>query len=54
MKVLRRVDFPEKKYSIAVVGFGPEDSHFVIEMRYCMSNNLSEKHSFFFVPFILL
>ncbi|PON51474.1 Glyoxalase/Bleomycin resistance protein/Dihydroxybiphenyl dioxygenase [Parasponia andersonii] len=26
--------FPDKKYSIAVVGFGPEDSHFVIETRY--------------------
>ncbi|PON91957.1 Glyoxalase I [Trema orientale] len=34
MKVLRRVDFPENRYSVAVVGFGPEDSHFVIEMRY--------------------
>ncbi|CAN6691393.1 unnamed protein product [Malus baccata var. baccata] len=30
LKVLSRKDFPEEKYSNAIVGFGPEESHFVI------------------------
>ncbi|KAI5333763.1 hypothetical protein L3X38_023895 [Prunus dulcis] len=30
MKVLSRKHFPEEKYSNAVVGFGPQETHFVI------------------------
>jgi lactoylglutathione lyase len=32
MKVLSRKDFPEKKYSIATVGFGQQDSNYVLEL----------------------
>ena len=35
MKVLRKQDFPEEKYSTAALGFGPEKSHFVAELIYC-------------------
>ncbi|KAK9907201.1 hypothetical protein M0R45_002203 [Rubus argutus] len=34
MKVLSRKDFPEQKYSTAVVGFGPEETHFVIGLTH--------------------
>ena len=35
MKVLRKRDFPEEKYSTAALGFGLEKSHFVVELIYC-------------------
>ncbi|KAB2605990.1 lactoylglutathione lyase [Pyrus ussuriensis x Pyrus communis] len=34
LKVLSRKDFPEEKYSNAIVGFGPEESHFVIGLTW--------------------
>nr|BAK22529.1 glyoxalase I homolog 1 [Allium cepa] len=34
MKLLRQRDIPEEKYSNAFLGFGPEDSHFVVELTY--------------------
>lgn len=34
MKLLRHRDVPEEKYSNAFLGFGPEDSHFVVELTY--------------------
>ncbi|PIN13587.1 Glyoxalase [Handroanthus impetiginosus] len=34
MKLLRKRDIPEEKYSNAFLGFGPEDSHFVLELTY--------------------
>ncbi|CAN6546701.1 hypothetical protein FF1_037009 [Malus domestica] len=34
MKLLRKRDIPEEKYSNAFLGFGPEDSHFVVELTY--------------------
>lgn len=34
MKVLRQRDIPEEKYSNAFLGFGPEESHFVVELTY--------------------
>ncbi len=34
MKLLRRTDRPEQKYSLAFVGFGPEDSNAVLELTY--------------------
>ncbi|KAM0001367.1 putative lactoylglutathione lyase [Helianthus debilis subsp. tardiflorus] len=34
MKLLRKRDVPEEKYTNAFLGYGPEDSHFVIELTY--------------------
>lgn len=34
MQLLRKRDVPEEKYSNAFLGFGPEDSHFVVELTY--------------------
>lgn len=37
MKLLRKRDIPEEKYTNAFLGYGPEDSHFVIELTYSKS-----------------
>ncbi|KAM3407934.1 hypothetical protein ACQJBY_001328 [Aegilops geniculata] len=34
MKLLRRRDIPEERYTNAFLGYGPEDSHFVVELTY--------------------
>ncbi|WOL16208.1 lactoylglutathione lyase-like [Canna indica] len=34
MKLLRKRDIPEENYSNAFLGFGPEDTHFVVELTY--------------------
>ncbi|KAI6687520.1 hypothetical protein NL676_024348 [Syzygium grande] len=34
MQLLSQKDFPEKKYTKAIVGFGPQESHFVLELIY--------------------
>ncbi|KAG6739670.1 hypothetical protein POTOM_057284 [Populus tomentosa] len=34
MKLLRKRDIPEERYANAFLGYGPEDSHFVIELTY--------------------
>ncbi|OMO91048.1 hypothetical protein COLO4_18658 [Corchorus olitorius] len=34
MKVLRKRDIPEERYSNAFLGYGPEESHFAIELTY--------------------
>jgi lactoylglutathione lyase len=34
MKLLRTTDRPEQKYTLAFVGYGPEDSHAVLELTY--------------------
>ncbi|GAB4836467.1 Lactoylglutathione lyase, partial [Ancistrocladus abbreviatus] len=34
MKLLRKRDIPEEKYSNAFFGFGPEEPHFVVELTY--------------------
>ncbi|KAJ9551128.1 hypothetical protein OSB04_015173 [Centaurea solstitialis] len=34
MKLLRKRDIPEERYTNAFLGYGPEDSHFVIELTY--------------------
>ncbi|KAL9269840.1 Lactoylglutathione lyase GLX1-like protein [Drosera capensis] len=34
MKLLRKRDFPDEKYSNVFLGFGPEESHFVVELTY--------------------
>lgn len=36
MKLLRKRDIPEENYSNAFLGFGPEESHFVMELTYSM------------------
>lgn len=34
MKLLRRLDYPEGKFTLAFVGYGPEESHSVIELTH--------------------
>ncbi|KAK4778002.1 hypothetical protein SAY87_018189 [Trapa incisa] len=34
MKLLRKRDIPEERYTNAFLGYGPEDAHFVIELTY--------------------
>lgn len=34
MRVLRKQDFPEGKFSLAFIGYGEEDEHTVIELTY--------------------
>jgi len=34
MKLLRTTDRPEQKYTLAFVGYGPEDAHAAIELTY--------------------
>ncbi|KAJ0090633.1 hypothetical protein Patl1_12916 [Pistacia atlantica] len=34
MKLLRKRDLPEERYTNAFLGYGPEDSHFVVELTY--------------------
>lgn len=34
MKILRKRDIPEEKYSNAFLGYGPEESHFAVELTY--------------------
>ena len=34
MKLLRRHDYPEGKFTLAFVGYGPEDTHSVLELTY--------------------
>ena len=34
MELLRRMDFPEGKFTLAFVGYGPEDTHAVVELTH--------------------
>ena len=34
MKLLRKRDIPEEKYTNAFLGYGREDAHFVVELTY--------------------
>ncbi|MCL7030739.1 hypothetical protein MKW94_028083 [Papaver nudicaule] len=34
MKLLRKRDIPEERYTNAFLGYGPEDSQFVVELTY--------------------
>lgn len=34
MKLLRRKDYPEGKFTLAFVGYGPESEHSVVELTY--------------------
>lgn len=41
MKLLRKRDIPEERYTNAFLGYGPEDSHFVIELTYSKLSDCS-------------
>ena len=41
MKLLRKRDIPEERYTNAFLGYGPEDSHFVIELTYSKLSDYS-------------
>lgn len=44
MQLLRKRDVPEEKYANAFLGFGPEDSHFVVELTYSKFRTLVAFH----------
>lgn len=46
MKLLRKRDMPEDRYTNAFLGYGPEDSHFVIELTYSKLSKLFWSASF--------
>ena len=39
MKLLRKRDVPDDKYTNAFLGFGPEDTNFALELTYSMFTN---------------
>jgi hypothetical protein len=41
MKLLRKRDVPEEKYTNAFLGFGPEDTNFALELTYSMMCSLT-------------
>jgi len=47
MKVLRKRDMTEEKYTNAFLGYGPEDAHFAIELTY--SENLTNLLTFLII-----
>lgn len=50
MKLLRKRDIPEERYTNAFLGYGPEDSHFVIELTYSKTaENFFCLLTFFFI-----
>lgn len=42
MKLLRKRDIPEEKYTNAFLGYGPEDTNFVVELTYSKCIVLSD------------
>lgn len=46
MKLLRKRDIPEEKYSNAFLGFGPEESNFAVELTYSMYIKYFKKNVF--------
>ena len=34
MKLLRKMNFPERKFTLAFVGYGPEDTHAALELAH--------------------
>jgi len=51
MKLLRHRDIPEEKYSNAFLGFGPEESNFVVELTYSISLSKPDPTLVFFFFF---
>lgn len=54
MKVLRKRDVPDEKYANAFLGFGPEDSHFVMELTYSMFSYFCYLETMYALHFYLL
>jgi len=54
MKLLRKRDVPEEKFANAFLGFGPEQSHFVVELTYSMllCIFIFSCYSLIYVPFV--
>lgn len=52
MKLLRKRDVPDEKYTNAFLGFGPEDTNFALELTYSMFTELPKVlwHSFSNMP----
>lgn len=40
MKLLRKRDVPDEKYTNAFLGFGPEETNFAVELTYSMFTDL--------------
>jgi len=40
MKLLRKRDVPDEKYTNAFLGFGPETTNFALELTYSMFSDL--------------
>jgi hypothetical protein len=40
MKLLRKRDVPDEKYTNAFLGFGPENTNFALELTYSMFSDL--------------
>ena len=49
MKLLSQKDFPEQKYSKAIVGFGPQETHFVLGLTYSMTTSKFSATTRFYV-----
>jgi lactoylglutathione lyase len=52
LKLLRHRDIPEEKYSNAFLGFGPEESNFVVELTYSISLSKPDPTLVFFFFFL--
>ena len=44
MKVLRMRDIPDEKYTNAFLGYGPEETNFVLELTYSKCSCLSASY----------
>jgi hypothetical protein len=40
MKLLRKRDVPDEKYTNAFLGFGPENTNFAVELTYSMFRDM--------------
>lgn len=49
MKLLRKRDMQEQKYTNAFLGYGPEDAHFVVELTY--SNSVTNLLAFLIITY---
>lgn len=48
MKLLRKRDIPEERYSNAFLGYGPEESNFAVELTYSKASHSWQWHYAFF------
>ena len=47
MKLLRKRDIPEEKYTNAFLGYGPEETNFAIELTYSNSYYMAHRTNAF-------